>query len=397
MEALRAHRDYVARGRLSAGALRPPVFHAWERSHLLGADPLRLQADHLGERDAERLFERHRGLMEASRPYLAALSRAAGEEKHAAMLGDADGYLLDVVGDEESVHGPMRVPGPGALLSEAVAGANGIGSPLAEGGYIELVGPEHFIEGFHPFTCQGTPIRDPDAKVAATISTSVRRPETSRRVREILLCAAHGIEAELLRGRLEEDVRRVLASAGMDGELVEKLRQDVIQSQAAARLELETAARGLSRHRPEDALRLLQLAERSMDAFRRQSAIWHDLTSMEPGRRRRVALDQVVRDLAMLLSTEAAMGRIEIVLEELPALPVEADPRELLRRAFRCFVEAFDAARGGGAVHVGLGQARDGVAEVEIVSAPPPGSGREPKAMRVTAPLAREPGAGGGT
>lgn len=388
MDALHAHRDYVARGRLSADLLREPVFRAWERSHLLHADPLRLKADHLDERDTERLLDRERWLIAASQPYMVALSRAAGNERHAAMLGDAEGFVLDVLGDEESVHGPTSVPGPGSLLTEAVAGANGIGTPLSEGGYVELVGPEHFIEGFHPFTCQGIPIHDPESRVIGSISTSVRRPEAGRRIREILLCAAHGIEAELLRGRLEEDVRRVLASGGMDEGLIEKLRQDVVQAQTGARLQVETAARGLSRNRFEGAMRILQLAERSIDSFRRQSALWHNLVSGETGASRPIGLDLIVRDLVELLATEAATGAIDLVVGDLEPATIEADPRAVARTLFGCFLRAFDAARGGGAVQVAVRKHAGLGAEVLLTPVPPMGSARPVGPVRLVLPLA---------
>lgn len=371
-----AHHAYVARGRLVAEKLRAPVFRAWERSHLGGADPLRLQAEHLSASDTKTLLDRRSDFIAAARPYMEALSRAAGDDRHAAMLGDDSGFVLDVVGDEESVHGATAVPGPGALLSEQVAGANGIGSPLAEGTYVELVAAEHFIAGFHPFTCQGIPIFDPDARVAGTISTSVRKPSAGQRIREILVCAAHGIEAELIRLQLEEDVRRVLSSGGLDEALMEKLRQDVVQSQTAARLKVEVAARDLSTNRLDLAMRLLGLAERSIAAFRRQGALWHELASFAVTAPRSVELNQLVSGLVELLATEAATGEIEVTLGEVEPITVEADAQDLARRLFRALLTAFDQARGGGAVRVDVRRLVGSSAEVRLTPFPPAGGAR---------------------
>ena len=374
---LEAHHAYVTRGRLTAGSLRAPVFRAWERSHLAGADPLRLAADRLNQNDTETLLTRQSVLLECARPYMVALSRAAGGERHAAMLGDAEGYVLDVVGDEESVNGPGAVPGPGALLCEATAGANGIGSPLAEKSYVELIGPEHFIEGFHSFTCQGIPIHDPDSGVLGSISTSVRRPAAGRRIHEILVCAAHGIETELLRRRLEDDVRRVLESGGLDKDLTEQLRQDIVQSQAAARLKVEVAARDLSANQLNEAMRLLGLAERSIESFRRQSALWHDLASVAITAPRRVGLDRMVRDLAALLATEASTNSIEVCFGDVEPITIEADAQKIARRLLRAFLSVFDVARGGGAVRVDVLRLGATLAEVRLTPMPPFGRAGE--------------------
>src|SRR5512134_2752194 len=169
-----AWRKYVSTGALNPGALRPAVFRAWERCHDFGTSPRQPQAESLSSDATQRLLDSRAGILAAARPYMAALSRAAGSDRHAAMLGDRSGVVLDIVGDEQTVHGPEPFPGPGALLAEEVSGANGIGTPLAGAEYVELVGPEHFIGGFHVVTCQGGPVRAPEGAVTGVISTSVR-------------------------------------------------------------------------------------------------------------------------------------------------------------------------------------------------------------------------------
>lgn len=371
--ARQAHQQYLSTGSLRAELLRDTVFRAWERSHLQGASPRRIYAVQLDVQEIDRLLERHQRLIQAARPYMRALSQAAGAERHAAMLGDARAVVLDVVGDPRSVDGPERVPGPGALLAEEVSGANGIGTPLAEAAYVELVGAEHFIEGFHPFTCQGVPVRDPDGAVAGVVSVSMRRTEAARRLREILICAVHGIEAELIRERLGEDLRRVVAAGTIDEGLLEKLRQDIVQSQATARLEVQLAARDFARDRLQYAMRLLSLAHASIASFERQSALWRDLVSMEQGAHRSIELDLLVRDLAALLRTEAATGRIALELGEIEPVRVDIDPRGASRELFRDFLRGFDVARGGGSVRVSVRRRPDATCEVHIEAIPPPG------------------------
>ncbi|MBW4493395.1 MAG: sigma-54-dependent Fis family transcriptional regulator [Oscillatoria princeps RMCB-10] len=351
-DALEAGRRYLSTGAISAGMLRQVVCRAWERSHVHGANARALQAEKLSGLDTERLLLRQGSLIGAARPYLRLLSQAAGADHHAVMLSEHNAIVLDVVGDERSVRGPESVPGPGSLLTEGVAGANGLGTPLAEEGYVEIIGPEHFIEGFHPFSCQGIPLRNEKQEIVGALSISVRRQEVGQRLKEILLCASHGIEAELLQGRVEEDMHRVLTAAPDDYKALEELRQDIIQAQNAGRLRLEAVSRLAATNRFDYALQLLRQAEESIQLFRRRAALWRDLASLEIGAIQPVSLTDSVRELVELLSTEAAIRKIEVIMEIQEPVRVEADPRNLSRGLFHYFVRAFEIAGSGGAVRV---------------------------------------------
>lgn len=337
-----AWRHYVVTKTLPERVLREPIYQAWRRCDLAGASPLVMNAQELPPLRAKALLQERGDLIEASRPYLHALSQAAGSERHAAMLGDDKAIVLDVVGDEESVHGRQRVPGPGALLAESHAGANGIGSPLAEGRYIELVGPEHFIEGFHTFTCQGVPINGPDGKTTGVLSTSVRRVEVSERMREILYCAARGIEAELMRRRLMADVEQLLLTSGKDAKLLEGLEQDVIQLQGAARLRLEKAVRLAASDRQDDAARLLAAATALMQRFQHQSQLWREIASSEVGAHLYVDLSAELEDVALLLATESSVRGLDVqILDTARQVMVYVDACDLRRLIFRAFQQAF--------------------------------------------------------
>lgn len=350
--ALEARRKYTATGAIPGEMLRQSIYRAWERSHVQGANPHTLQAEKLSRLDTERLIGQEIVLLKAARPYMRVLSQAAGLERHAVMLSDRNAIVLEVVGDEQSVRGPEKVPEPGSLLSEGVAGANGIGTPLAEQSYVEIIGPEHFIEGFHPFTCQGIPLRNDKQETIGSISISVRRSDVGKRLKEILLCASHGIEAELLQAKLEDDVRRVLASTANDYKVLEELHQDIVQAHHAGRLRLEAVSRLVAKNRLEYALQLLQQAEESIDLFRRRANLWRDLAGLETGAVQSVLLNDIVRELIDILSTEAAIRKIEVLISELEQVKIEADRRSLSRIIFRALVQVFDFVGSGGAVKV---------------------------------------------
>lgn len=352
IDVLEARRVYKSIGAIPTQMLRSSIYRAWERSHLQGANPYALQAEKLSSVDTERLIEQKRNLIQIASPYIRMLSQAAGIDRHAVILGDSDAIVLDVVGDKQTVQGPEPFPGPGSLMSEAVAGANGIGTPLAETDYIEIVSTEHFIDGFHPFTCQGIPLHNDKREIVGVLSICLRRADATQRLKEILLCASGGVEAELLIANLEKDVRRVLQSNPNEYQPLEELRQDIIQVNQAARLKLEVISRMVAVNRLDYAVQLLQQAEQSIQIFRRRAAIWRNLASFEIGALQPVILTDHISDLVELLSTEATIRQVEIVTEWYEPITVVADSRSLLRHLLRYFLQAFDHAGKGGIVKV---------------------------------------------
>ncbi|MFY0562900.1 GAF domain-containing protein [Archangium lansingense] len=342
---------YVSTGIIDGSLLREPVLRAWERAHELGVNPKAPKPERLSERDFERLVEQQQALITAARPYMEVLSGAVGLERHAIYLGDPNAVVLSLLGDEENVHGPVRRPGPGALLSEEVCGTNGLGTPLATGGYFEVVGPEHFIGGFHIYTCQGIPIRDAKGKVAGTLCTSLRLQVAPSRLRDMLVCAAHGIEAELLLRQLESDIREVMAAPG-DDRALRVLREEVDRLRASSREGLRMAARQATVSRFEYALRLLQLAEETVQDIRHRALVWRTLASLKEGQRRPVALTELVRALLGLLREEALRQRVELVLGEQEPAHVEADVLVLSRQLLHAALQALTLAGPGGAVRI---------------------------------------------
>lgn len=351
-DVLEAGRIYKSMGAIPARMLRSKIYRAWERSHLQGANPYTLQAEKLSPSDTEDLITKNSDLIRVASPYIRMLSQAAGVDRHAVMLSDQQAILLDVVGDKQTVQETESFPGPGSLLSESVAGANGIGTPLAEADYVEIISAEHFIEGFHPFTCQGIPLRNDKQEIVGALSISMLRPDAGQRLKEILLCASLGIEADLLVANLEKHIRRVLKSNPNEYQPLEDLRQDVIQANHAARLKLEVVSRMVAVNRLDYAMQLLGQAEHSIDIFRRRAEIWRTLASFEIGTVQSVSLTDQISNLIDVLSTETAIRQVTILPDWYEPITVFADPRSLLHDLLRYFLQAFDQAGKGGKVQV---------------------------------------------
>ena len=93
-----AWRVYNSRGKIAANLLRDHVYRAWERAHIQQANPQHMKAERLSKNETADLIQRHFVLIEAARPYMHALSLAAGVESHAAILGNEQAMVLEVTG-----------------------------------------------------------------------------------------------------------------------------------------------------------------------------------------------------------------------------------------------------------------------------------------------------------
>jgi transcriptional regulator of acetoin/glycerol metabolism len=338
---------YVSHEDLAPDTLRPYVLRAWNRSRASGCNPRLGRADLLGECETQQLLAERHEIITATAPFLGALSRAAGNNRHAAMLADTDGRLLRVVGDAETM-ADENFPQPGSLLDEAHAGANGVGTTIAENGYVELVGPEHFIEGFHAFTCQGVPITGPQGPMGV-LSMSVRTLDTADRVRDILFCATEAVECDLL-------AKWLTSTSSEDMEhLLERLRQDMVQRLTTARLRMELAVRRISAGG--DVTSMVQTSRAMSGQFARQAQTWRVLALERGGTPQLEPLElmEIVQDLLDLLATEARVAGLQFEWAAVERVRVLDDRQALTRRLLGAFLSAVQRAAPGSALVIEVG------------------------------------------
>lgn len=357
--------DFIGNAPFELEHVRPHVLRAWQRSRAAGCSPQLLRANVLDARATQELLQRERRLIEVASPFLVALSRAAGDERHAAMLSDGDGRLLKIVGDEQTVN-DEDFPHAGALLAEANAGANGIGTALADGHYVELVGPEHYIEGFHVFTCQGVPLAAPSGRHGGVISMSVRRVEAANKVRNILFCASEAAECELLASWLTDQ----LVEGRPLPALLESLRQDMIQRIAMTRLQIEVAARQIAAGG--QAGDVVEAARALGRKFRRQARVWQDLVQEAEPRTERVRLLDLVEAFTDLMATELRVAGVTLRWGEVDDIAVSLQRQPLVRRLLDLFLTAIQHCAPEGQIELAL-RRRDERIVLRLATAAPAG------------------------
>src|SRR5438876_440857 len=157
----RAWAEFVVRKREPAVA--PVVLHSWMRSRdMFQIDPaLKRSPIVLPEDESCQRRERLEALG-AGAPVLERFGEDLRETQDMLALCDADGYVLATAGHpgliEEIGEVNLRV---GGSWNEQAAGTNGIGTALAEGRTVQVIGAEHYVSAWQRWVCTGAPIRHP--------------------------------------------------------------------------------------------------------------------------------------------------------------------------------------------------------------------------------------------
>lgn len=161
----------------SAGALEHdhPVLARWARSRALAsvASPGARRGAPLAGADLRERRHRAAPVFARSEDLLAATAEELRRRGFALLLADDDGVILsthgvDVLEDEAIREGLVE----GTRWTEAERGTNGIGTALAEGTSVVVVGRAHYDPRAHGLVCYAAPIHDAYGGIAGVLDVS---------------------------------------------------------------------------------------------------------------------------------------------------------------------------------------------------------------------------------
>src|SRR3989475_3259781 len=196
----RAWAEFVVRKR-EEPTVAPVVLHSWIRSRdrfqidpALKRSPIVLPEDESCQR-RERLEA-----LGVGAPVLERFGEDLRETQDMLALCDADGYVLATAGHpgviEEIAEVNLRV---GGSWNEQSAGTNGIGTALAEGRTVQVIGAEHYVQAWQRWVCTGAPIRHPvSGEILAVIDVTGYREEVQAHTFLAVSATAALIEQRLL-------------------------------------------------------------------------------------------------------------------------------------------------------------------------------------------------------
>lgn len=196
--------ETAAKGDLHQPPVRDAVARSWSRALEAGVNP------HLQRVDATRPPAVPKPLRAAAARVLQSLSSELTDQHATILVSDPSGTIAEVAGDRAVLRMLERAgAAPGHWLQEDTAGTNGIGTALAEGQGLTVVGGEHFIEAFQHFACTCYPLRGPAGEIIGAIDLTTKAVDYRPTFPSFVGRLAEDIEG-LVRTALLEDERSLL-------------------------------------------------------------------------------------------------------------------------------------------------------------------------------------------
>ncbi|MGD9569951.1 MAG: sigma-54-dependent Fis family transcriptional regulator [Sedimentibacter sp.] len=179
----------------------PTIAESWERSKKYGVNYISPNNKIASGDELESILEKNKKLIKIAKPIIANLSSIVKGTESSLVLIDADGYLIDNIGDEEV---KRRVWHIGTKISEDETGTSGPAICLKSGKTIQVVGAEHYCSIYHNWVCSTAPIHNQDGKLIGVLSMIANYKNSNKYTLGVVVAAAYSIEKEIFLKRSYE-------------------------------------------------------------------------------------------------------------------------------------------------------------------------------------------------
>jgi transcriptional regulator of acetoin/glycerol metabolism len=175
------------------------VLDSWIRCKKQGVDPIRIpHHEILTGADLKKLLEHNASFIDISRPFMQYLHEFLAGSGFLVALYDKNGYLLEVIGDEDAVNHARRGEFVvGALWTEESSGNNNIGTVLRLKKPIQIFTAQHYHRFYHNETDSSAPIYNPEGELIGGICLTGHFSRATRDTLGMIIAASQAIENEM--------------------------------------------------------------------------------------------------------------------------------------------------------------------------------------------------------
>lgn len=191
-------------------ACDPALVHSWQRSRAAGLSPVGRTpgTPHASALQLAQAREQQHELVAHARPAMEFVYEQTRDSDSIVLLSDAQGLLLDTLGDVSFANRAERVAlRPGANWHEQWRGTNAIGTALAEQRPVVIHGSEHYLDRNGFLTCAAAPIIDPGGALLGAIDISSDHRQFHRHTLGLARSAARMVEHRLFETRHRDSLR----------------------------------------------------------------------------------------------------------------------------------------------------------------------------------------------
>ncbi|WPH17168.1 sigma-54-dependent Fis family transcriptional regulator [Variovorax paradoxus] len=205
-----ARRQLTTTGEVADGLIDAALRRSWERSRGFGLAPAGRApgAPHASAAQLARALEQQRELASHARPVMEFLFEQMRDTDSLVILADAQGMLLEAMGDANFADRAQRVAlRPGANWHERWRGTNAIGTALADAAPVVVHAGEHYLDRNGFLTCTAAPITGPDGCMLGVLDISGDHRGHHRHALALVRLAVRTVEQKLFDTRHAADLR----------------------------------------------------------------------------------------------------------------------------------------------------------------------------------------------
>ncbi|OOM75927.1 acetoin dehydrogenase operon transcriptional activator AcoR [Clostridium puniceum] len=177
--------------------VRREIADSWIRCRNYGVDPYNGKGS-IKHPKINELINKNSELISVARPVIESIYSMVRGSGFALFLVDKDGYIIDVIGDEDIMERVEELNFlKGELWSEKVVGTNAIGTALYLNKPVQTIGGEHYGINQHSWTCSAAPIYDEDNNLIGCINMSGNYYNAHSHTLGIVTAAAESIQKQM--------------------------------------------------------------------------------------------------------------------------------------------------------------------------------------------------------
>lgn len=182
-----------------------------------------------GARLSDRILK-NRELIVAAEPFMNQLYDFVRGSEFFAILTDAEGCILSIIGDDEILKTADELKMiPGAFMDEANIGTNAMGTALVERVPVQVSGQEHSISAYHRWTCSAAVIRDECNQIIGTLDLTGYIANVHPHTLGMVVAAVHAIENTM---KLTAKNRLIRENAKFTESLLDSIQAAIISCDA---------------------------------------------------------------------------------------------------------------------------------------------------------------------
>jgi sigma-54 dependent transcriptional regulator, acetoin dehydrogenase operon transcriptional activator AcoR len=215
-----AWNQFVDEDRLDLQLVRPEVADSWRRCRRLALDPFREPESPVNTLELRERLQQKQLLVGLVRPFMENLYSSVRGTGFEIVLTDERGFLLEVLGDDETLARAERVQlCPGGDWSEGFKGTNAIGTAVVERKAVQVNAWEHYCRANHFLTCSACPIFDADGTLLGVLDISGNYRMANPHTLGMVVAAVYAIENQLRLQRATGELYRAYrySNALLDG------------------------------------------------------------------------------------------------------------------------------------------------------------------------------------